>query len=226
VTRVLILAEVGVHRDALAGSLGGDGRIDVEVAVDLEEALAALEEVRPQIVLVDMPMPAGANAVRALVSAAPQAKVVAVEVSAAESDVIALAEAGAAGYVTREASTEDLVAAVEAASRGEVLCSPGIAGTLLRRVGTLARERRPEPMEGPLTARELDVLRLIDEGRSNKEIARALSIELPTVKNHVHSILEKLDVHRRTAAVAHARRLGLLRGRDPEPDDATEPISG
>jgi two-component system, NarL family, nitrate/nitrite response regulator NarL len=227
VTRVLILAEFSVHREALAGSLGGDGRIDVEVAVDLEEALAALEEVRPQIVLVDMPMPAGANAVRALVSAAPQAKVVAVEVSSeAESDVIALAEAGAAGYVTREASTEDLVAAVEAASRGEVLCSPGIAGTLLRRVGTLARERRPEPIEGPLTARELDVLCLIEEGRSNKEIARALSIELPTVKNHVHSILEKLDVHRRTAAVAHARRLGLLRGGSHEPDDATEPISG
>jgi DNA-binding NarL/FixJ family response regulator len=227
VTRVLILAEVGVHRDALAGSLGGNGRCDVVgVAAGLDDALAALEEVRPEIVLVDMPMPAGANAVRALVSAAPQAKVVAVEVSEAESDVIALAEAGAAGYVTREASTEDLVAVVEAASRGEVLCSPGIAGTLLRRVGTLARERRPEPIEGPLTARELDVLCLIEEGRSNKEIARALSIELPTVKNHVHSILEKLDVRRRTAAVAHARRRGLLRQGSPQADDRAEPFSG
>jgi two-component system nitrate/nitrite response regulator NarL len=216
VTRVLILTEVGVYRDGLARLLTRDRRFEVVgVAAGVKEALAALEEVGPDIVLLDMPAPAGANAVRALVAAAPQVKVVALAVPEVERDVLAFAEAGAAGYVAREGSMEDLVAVVESVSRGEVLCSPGIAATLLRRVGALARERANEPIDGRLTARELDVLRLIEEGRSNKEIARALSIALPTVKNHVHSILEKLNVHRRTEAAARARRHGLPRLAEP-----------
>jgi two-component system nitrate/nitrite response regulator NarL len=215
-TRVLILTEVGVYRDGLARLLTRDRRFEVVgVAAGVKEALAALEEVGPDIVLLDMPAPAGANAVRALLAAAPQVKVVALAVPEVERDVLAFAEAGAAGYVAREGSMEDLVAVVESVSRGEVLCSPGIAATLLRRVGALARERANEPIDGRLTARELDVLRLIEEGRSNKEIARALSIALPTVKNHVHSILEKLNVHRRTEAAARARRHGLPRLAEP-----------
>jgi DNA-binding NarL/FixJ family response regulator len=106
---------------------------------------------------------------------------------------------------------EDLAAVVESVSRGETLCSPGIAANLFDRVAALSRERQLEPVEEKLTARELDVLRLIEEGRANKEIATALSIELPTVKNHVHRILEKLNVHRRSEAAARARRDGFAR---------------
>jgi len=207
---VLILAEVGVYRDALAGSLGRHERIEVVgVAAGLEEALAGVEQAGPEIVLVDTRMPAGASAVEALVAAAPEVRVVALAVAEDDGDVIAFAEAGASGYVPLDGSMEDLVAVLESVSRGEVLCSPGIAATLFRRVAVLARERRPEPVEAKLTARELDVLRLIEEGRSNKEIAGALSIELSTVKNHVHNILEKLNVDRRTEAAAWARRDGL-----------------
>jgi two-component system nitrate/nitrite response regulator NarL len=199
---VLILAEVGVYRDALARSLGRDPRIEVAgVAAGLEEALAGVEHAGPKIVLADTRMPAGATAVQALVAAAPDVRVVALAVAEDERDVIAFAEAGASGYVPLDGSMEDLVAVIESVSRGETLCSPGIAATLFQRVAVLARERR---LEARLTARELDVLRLIEEGRSNKEIARALSIELPTVKNHVHNILEKLNVHSRTEAAARA----------------------
>jgi two-component system nitrate/nitrite response regulator NarL len=227
VTRVLIVAGVGFYREALARSLGGDGRVGaVGTAADLEEALAALDEVGPEIVLVDMPTPAGADAVRALVAAAPEVKVVALGVPEVEPQVIAFAEAGASGYVAREGSMEDLVSVVESVARGECLLSPDIAAKLFRRVATLAREPRLEPMDERLTARELDVLRLIDEGLANKEIANALSIELPTVKNHVHSILKKLDVGRRTAAAARARRVGLLRQGEPGADDRPEPSSG
>jgi DNA-binding NarL/FixJ family response regulator len=228
-TRVLILSEVGVYREALAKSVprDGDGRVEVvAVAADLEEALAALEEVGPEIALVDMPTPAGANAVRTLVAAAPEIEVVALAVPEVERDVIAFAEAGAAGYVAREGSMDDLVAVVASVARGECLLSPEIAAKVFRRVGTLARERQLDPIEGRLTARELDVLHLIEEGLSNKEIATALSIELPTVKNHVHSVLEKLNVRRRTAAAARARRLGLLRDGVPGADDGTERSPG
>lgn len=121
---------------------------------------------------------------------------------------------------------DDLVAVVECVARGECLLSPDMAAKLFRRVATLAREPRLEPIQDGLTARELDVLRLIDDGLSNKEIAKALSIELPTVKNHVHSILEKFDVRRRTAAAARARRLGLLGRGEPGADDRTERSSG
>jgi DNA-binding NarL/FixJ family response regulator len=217
VTRVLIVAEVGVHGEALAASLGGDDSCDVVgVAAGPEEAVAAVEQVGPEVVLVDMPTPAGADAVRTLVAAAPEIKVVALAIPEVEPDVIAFAEAGASGYVARDGSIDDLVAAVESVARGECLLPPDIAAKLFRRVATLAREPRLEPIQERLTARELDVLRLIEEGLSNKEIAMALSIELPTVKNHVHSILEKLNVRRRTAAAARARRLGLLRQGEPE----------
>jgi two-component system, NarL family, nitrate/nitrite response regulator NarL len=227
VTRVLILTEIGLYREALSQSLRSDERFDVVgVVAGREEAVTAVEEVGPEIVLVDMPTPAGANAVRTLVAAAPEIKVVALAVPEVERDVIAFAEAGAAGYVAREGSMDDLVAAVESVARGECLLSPEIAAKLFRRVATLAREPRLEPTGERLTARELDVLRLIEEGLSNKEIATALSIELPTVKNHVHSILEKLEVRRRTEAAARARRLGLLRRPGRGANNGTESSSG
>jgi two-component system, NarL family, nitrate/nitrite response regulator NarL len=227
VTRVLILTEIGVLRDALGGSLGRDQRFDVVgVAADVEEGLVALEEVEPEIILVDMTNPSETDAVPALVAAAPEAKVVALAVPEVEREVVALAEAGAAGYVAREGSTEDLVAVIECVSRGEILCSPEIAGTLFRRVAALSRERGLTPIEERLTARELDVLSLIEEGLSNKEIAKALSIELPTVKNHVHSILEKLNVHRRTEAAARAHRYGLPSLGRPESGEGTKPSPG
>jgi two-component system nitrate/nitrite response regulator NarL len=125
--------------------------------------------------------------------------------------VIAVAEAGASAYVTPDGSMEDLACVVESVERGEVLCSPGMAAGLFRRVATLARDRQLDPIDEKLTARELDVLRLVEAGLSNKEIATALSIELPTVKNHVHRILEKLHVNRRSEAAARARRHGLAR---------------
>lgn len=210
VMRLLVLAEVSLYQQALAQSLGRDERFDVTAADrDLEEVLAGLEDVRPDIILVDARMPASTNAVRVLAVAVPDAKVVVFGVPEVQREVMALAEAGASGYVALDGSIEDLAAVVDSVSRGETLCSPVIAATLFRRVAALTRERQLEPIAEKLTVRELDVLGLIEEGLSNKEIATALVIELPTVKNHVHRILEKLHVHRRTEAAARARRDGL-----------------
>ena len=210
--RVLILAEVGLYRDALAGALARGNRIEVlGAATGLEEALLGVEDLGPDIILVDTRMPASADVVRALVAAAPQVKVVALAVPEVERNVVAFVEAGASGLVPRGGSMEDLVEVIESVSRGEMLGSPRIGAMLSRHVADLTRERRLEPIDGRLTTRELDVLRLIEEGLSNKQIGSALSIELPTVKNHVHNILQKLNVPRRTAAAARARRHGLTR---------------
>lgn len=212
--RLLILAEVGIYREALTRSLGRAGRFEVVAeAAGVEEALDVLELAEADVLLVDTRMTGveGADAVRALAAAAPTVKLVALGVPEVEREVIAVAEAGASAYVTPDASMEDLVSAVQCVERGEVHTSPGMAAGLFRRVAALARERGLDPIDEKLTARELEVLRLIEEGRSNKEIARALSIEVPTVKNHVHRILEKLHVHRRSEAAARARRHGLAR---------------
>jgi DNA-binding NarL/FixJ family response regulator len=211
-SRLLILGEVSLYREALARSLGRDERFEVvAVAAGVEEVLAVLERVEADVILVDTQMTEAAAAVRTLAAAAPEARLVALAVPEVARDVISFAEAGAAAYVTLEGSLDDLASVVQSVQRGEVLCSPGVAAVLFRRVAALARESHFDPVEETLTRRELEVLRLVEEGLSNKEIASALSIELPTVKNHVHRILEKLNVHRRTEAVARARRHGLVR---------------
>jgi DNA-binding NarL/FixJ family response regulator len=210
--RLVILAEVGLYGDALASLLReGESFEVVGVAARLDEALGTVEGDRPDIILVDTRMPGSVDVMYALAAAAPDVKLVALGVPEVQDEVIALAEAGASGYVTLDGSVDDLADVIEALSRGETLCSPEVAATLFDRVATLARESRLEPIGGRLTTRELEVLRLIEEGLSNKEIASALSIELPTVKNHVHAILEKLNVQRRTEAAARARRHGLAR---------------
>lgn len=210
--RLLILGDVGLYREALAGSLGRDERFEVvAVAADVAGVLGLLEHLEADVLIVDTRATEGADAVRALAAAAPEVKLVALDVPEVEREVMAVAEAGASAYVTPDGSMEDLASVVQGVEQGEVLCSPGITAGLFRHVAALARERRLDPIEEKLTARELDVLRLIEEGLSNKEIAAALSIELPTVKNHVHRILEKLHVHRRSEAGARARRHGLPR---------------
>jgi two-component system nitrate/nitrite response regulator NarL len=143
---------------------------------------------------------------RALTTSAPTARVVALALPERASEVIACAEAGASGYVTEDTSLADLVLTIQAVARGELRCSPQIAGTLFRRVAALAADSRallPAPM---LTAREFEVLSLLDDGLSNKQIAHRLCIELATVKNHVHHILGKLQVNRRGEATAYLRR--------------------
>jgi DNA-binding NarL/FixJ family response regulator len=125
---------------------------------------------------------------------------VALGISGSDSDVIACAEKGAAGFVTCDASLEELAGTIQRAAEGELVCSPRTAGTLMRRLATLAAERRPEPIGAALTRREQEVAALMREDLSNKEIATRLRIEVATVKNHVHNVLDKLRVHRRGEA--------------------------
>jgi two-component system, NarL family, nitrate/nitrite response regulator NarL len=142
---------------------------------------------------------------RAISEAAPEVRIVAVAASTTPPNLLTCARARVAGYVSRDDDPAELVATLVGVARGEMRCSPRTAMPVLEEVAALATERAPEPLESGLTERELEVLQLVGCGLSNKEIARGLSIELPTVKNHVHHILRKLKVNRRTEAMA---RLG------------------
>ena len=178
-----------------------------------EEALAAVAQVHPNVALVDMATDGALETIRALALTSPEVKIVALAVPEAEGEVIACAEAGISGLVSRDASLDDLLHSIASVARGEMVCSPRVAASLLRRVRTLAAERAGEPVDPHLTAREMQILRLIeDEGLSNKEIAQRLCIEVPTVKHHVHNLLEKLGVRRRSEAVARIRGLRAAAG--------------
>jgi DNA-binding NarL/FixJ family response regulator len=148
------------------------------------------------VILLDPHMDGARARVRRVGEIAPQTRIVALGVREVEQDVLPCAEAGMAGYVPRDGSLADLVAAIESAAHGELRCSPKIAASLFRRVARLSGEtRRPT---ASLTRREEEIARLIDQGLSNKQIARRLQIEVSTVKNHVHSVLKKLHATRRT----------------------------
>jgi two-component system, NarL family, nitrate/nitrite response regulator NarL len=207
VTTAVVVAEVRFYRDGLAQLLAQQPGLSVAAtASGPEEALLEIRAHRPEVVLLALGEATGPSFVREIVDELPSVRVVALGVAEEEDDVLSLAEAGVAGYVTTEGTADDVVAAVESAARDEVLCSPRIAATLLRRVASLTHEQRARTEDVRLTARERQVLALIEQGLSNKEIARGLCIEVATVKNHVHNILEKLQVKRRGEAAALLRR--------------------
>jgi DNA-binding NarL/FixJ family response regulator len=206
VIAVLVFARIRLYRDGLAGIFEAHpGMRLVGTAAELGDAVAKIATLDPDVLVVDASSPNSLTAVRAIASAQPRPAVVAVAIPEAPEGVIAFAEVGATGYVTRDASAADLVKAVEHAANGEILCSPRIVGILFRRLALLASERQPGKSLERLTRREREVALLIGDGLSNRQIATSLQIELGTVKHHVHNILEKLEVSRRTEAAARVR---------------------
>jgi DNA-binding NarL/FixJ family response regulator len=218
--RVFIVSDVRLYREGLSDLLGRVERLTVVGAArSAGEAAERLSELRPDVVLVDTGAPSNVDAAHGVAQAAPDSQVVAVAAPESEEEVISLAEAGVLGYVTRDQSLDDLVTAIESASRNEMVCSPWIASLLVKRVRTLAAEHRRDPTPRRLTAREHQILELVAHGLSNKEIAARLHIEVATVKNHVHNILEKLEVSRRSEAVA-LMGMRFAPGRTPPPPGA------
>jgi two-component system, NarL family, nitrate/nitrite response regulator NarL len=203
--QVLLITNTCFYREGLAAALDRVPSLRVVgQSCSWREALPVLRDERPQVVLVEIEAKEARVAVRAVTSSAPAVKVIALSIDQAEPDVLSLAEAGIAGYITRETSLVGVVQVIEAAVRGELTCSPRIAGSLMRRVAALAGGQASH-REIRLTPRELEVVGLIGSGLSNREIGAHLYIEHSTVKNHVHNILEKLHVSRRWEAVELVR---------------------
>jgi two-component system, NarL family, nitrate/nitrite response regulator NarL len=206
---VFLIAASRFYGEGLAQALQRAGIHLVGTAAGAEADVASMASHAPDIVLLDTAIPSMIGLLRTLTATPRAMRVIAIALPERTSDVLACVEAGASGYVTGDASLTDLVATIESVARGEMRCSPRITGTLLRRLAALAASRGPFPPGPKLTAREHEVLALLDEGLSNRQIAHSLYIELATVKNHVHHILEKLQVERRGEAIAYLRQQHL-----------------
>jgi two-component system nitrate/nitrite response regulator NarL len=207
--RILIVSPVRLLRDGLATILDSRARVhSVCSAPNADVALAALAKFGPTLILMDVASDDGLSAARRLLAASAGIHMLGFAAREYDHDVLAYAEAGMSGFVPRDASTDDLFEAIDRAMNGELLCSPSAAGTMYRRIAAMAGIRGNERDTPHLTGREREIVRCIDLGLSNKEIARELYIGVSTVKNHVHNILEKLRVSRRGEAAAQIRGVG------------------
>jgi two-component system, NarL family, nitrate/nitrite response regulator NarL len=201
--RVLVASHIRLYREGLERVLADSPDFTlVGSACSAPEAVAQIHTLAPDIALLDMAMSGAFSVAKELVRLGGHSKIVALGMPEDETQVLSCAQVGIAGYVTRDGSVEDVVLSMKAAARGEVHCSPKIAGSLFRRVAALSTTRSGRASPGSLTAREAQILKLVQEGMSNKMISRSLGIGLPTVKNHVHSILVKLGIHRRAEAIS------------------------
>jgi two-component system nitrate/nitrite response regulator NarL len=190
--RALLVVGAALHREAFATALA---RLGVDVAGSVTEA---------DVALVDVTTPAGLRRLQDLGERAPDLPLVAFGVADSDAEVLECIEAGAVGYVLHDATLEELAETAERTLRDEPLVSPHVIATLMRRVAALSANGSRASLRD-LTSREREVVALIEKGLSNKEIAEQLSIAVTTVKNHVHSILEKLKVQRRGEAASLMR---------------------
>lgn len=196
--RVVIVTDIRLYRDGLVRHLEGLAPFEViGSAASAANGLDLAERLVPDLLLIDLTIPDCQSAVRALRAHAPTTRVVVLALPDEEQELLMFAEAGVAGFVPRDASLAELVLALESVARSELLVPPRTAGMLLRRVTALSARAAPSTDIPTLTAREAEIAHLIDDGRSNKEIACDLGIEIATVKNHVHHILAKLQLTRR-----------------------------
>lgn len=205
--RVVIVSDVRLYRDGLQASLARDGRLEVLAVISTSEALVTLAIEQADAVLIDAGASSGLALARQLRSLQPGARLIGFGISAAVEDLVAGAESGLAAFVDCHGTIDVLVDAVLGAMRGELNCSPQVAAMMCERLASLAGERADG--SEPLTRREREVAALVAEGLSNKEIAIDLRIGPATVKNHVHNILDKLKVRRRSAIAA---QLSIARG--------------
>ncbi len=179
------------------------------------EALEQIKDLQPEVALIDIGMPDkdGLEVTQILHQDSPEVKVIILGLVDLTDEIMACIEAGATGYVLKESSFDHLVETIRSVHRNEAFCSPRMAASLFSRIAELTNEVNAQiPLNSvKLTVRELDVLNLIAEDLPNKEIAQRLFIETQTVKNHIHNILDKLQLHSRFEAVQYARQRKLLK---------------
>ncbi|MEU0568983.1 response regulator transcription factor [Nonomuraea sp. NPDC005983] len=209
--RLLIVDDHPVVRDGLSSMFARDPEFEVlGEASDGAEAVRLAEALEPDVILMDLQMPGvdGVSATRQLTERGSDARVLVLTTYDTDSHVLPAIEAGASGYLLKDASRDELLRAVRAAARGESVLAPSVAARLMSRVRASA--------PGPLSQREVEVLQLVAAGATNREAAAKLFITEATIKSHLLNIYAKLGVNDRAAAVTEAFNRGLLVPRTPE----------
>ena len=211
--RVLLVDDHDLFRTGLHNLLEEQGVQVVGEAENGQNALRLVAELAPDVVIMDLNMPgiSGVETTRRLTGIAPLTRVLVLTISVDDDDVMNAVMAGACGYLLKDASIEDLVAGIRAAAAGESLISPQIAAKLLQRLrAKTTSEQAAETIRAELSAREIEVLKLIANGKDNAQIAQDLFISPKTVKNHISNILMKLQIDNRIQAAVYAVRSGLV----------------
>jgi DNA-binding NarL/FixJ family response regulator len=215
--RVMVVDDHPVWRDGLKADLERLGAATVvSEAADGGEAIDRARDAMPEVILMDLRLPTvdGVEATRMIVEESPHVRVLVVSASGEEADVLEAVKAGAAGYLLKSATAEEITDAVQRIHAGEPVFTPSLAGLVLAEFRRVAGK---EPTEPVLTARENEILKLVAKGYSYREIAEKLFISVKTVQNHVQNILTKLQLRRRYELMRYAIHRGLDRGPDPEP---------
>lgn len=214
---VFVVAEVRLYREGLSASLLERANLRVVgTASSFDDAVLRTRAAQPHVVVLDVGMPRCLALIRAIRAESPTTRIVAFAINESDYEIVACAEAGVAGYVTVDSSIDELVATIKSVADGELRCSPKIAAVLMQRLTSLASSTHD--VTAPLlTIREREIALLIEQGHSNKQIAATLCIELATVKNHVHNILDKLGVNTRGEVGARLRRAMPRRSLRPTP---------
>lgn len=203
---VLFLSHVHFLREALAMLLRGCDDIQVLSACSEETAAAVAREAKPGLVVIDSSHPEAMTVVAAVRERAPDIGVIVLAMREEDEDFLAWADTGIRGYLGPESSVRDLAATIRRAGAGEVVCPPRLTALLLNRLADRSTGRAGRAGIHALTLREREVVKLLADGLPNKLIARRLRVAVPTVKNHVHSILDKWDVRSRGQAAACYRQ--------------------
>lgn len=213
--RILLVDDQELFREGLRTLLSVHHEFDVVgEAPNGEEALRMAANLRPNVVLMDLRMPVldGVQTTRRLHNILPECKVIVLTTFDDDEDIFEGLRAGAVGYLLKDVSSTKLFEAIQAAAHGESFLQPSIAARVVAEFSRLASQtpRRYDPLVESLSDREMEVLRLVATGASNREIAGTLVVAEGTVKNHVTSILRKLEVQDRAQAVLKARDIGLI----------------
>jgi DNA-binding NarL/FixJ family response regulator len=211
--RVLVVDDHDLFRTGLRNLLEEQGVNVVGEAENGESAIRLTSDLAPDVVIMDLNMPGvgGVETTRRLSSLAPLSRVVVLTISADDDDVMNAVMAGACGYLLKDSSIQELIAGIRAASEGESLISPQIAAKVLQRLRAQSKDvDAAETIRAELSDRELQVLKLIANGKDNAQIARELFISPKTVKNHISNILMKLQIENRIQAAVYAVRSGIV----------------
>jgi DNA-binding NarL/FixJ family response regulator len=211
--RVLIIDDYAMFRETLASALVKRGIAVGAMAWDLPSLVVAFDEVNAGVVLLNMATVGSQLLLRAAMDIAPSVQVIVLGATDHdEAEIVMCAEVGVAGYHMRGDTLADLVVLIRNVVAGKPICPPPVSAVLLRRLSTLASQSQSPARGVALTARETQILKLLELGRSNRDIAARLDIAVYTVKNHVHNLLTKLGVSTRAEAAALSRTVWAERG--------------